>query len=256
MIFDDPGSVPQNNPTGMRRRSRRTAEDVPGDGRSARRRRRRGGSSFKHATTLPDRGGAEADRSHVAWLWVLGLLVIGALAFAWYLHGQRSAPRTLPGEAPSAALLPCVDPILAPLELGESGYTPEMLGGLASRFRGEREKSSLDDKDIFGTAAVMAEILQEAVQDRTRHIDNLLKIGSPVQGASSRGSTPGGSLSETERRHFEAAVGVSWQRNSGTYRNRIEELWMRLVRLERGRFQSSPSANAAASPVGSFPGNP
>ncbi|MBE2180004.1 MAG: hypothetical protein IAE97_05995 [Chthoniobacterales bacterium] len=240
----------------MRRRSRSVPEVGADAGGSARRRRRRGGSSFKHATALPDRRGAEADRSHVAWLWVLGLLVIGALAFAWYLHEQRSAPRTLPGEAPSAALLPCIDPILAPLEPGESGCTPEMLAGLASRFREEREKSGLDDKEIFGTAAVMAEILQEAAQDRTRHIDKLLKIGSPVHGASPPVATAAGGLSETERRHFEAAVGVSWQRNSGAYRNRIEELWMRLVRLERGRFQSTPAANTVPSPVASFPENP
>jgi len=37
-------------------------------------------------------------------------------------------------------------------------------------------------------------------------------------------------------------VAVSWQRNSGTYRNRVEELWYRLLRLEQGRFRPGSAA--------------
>ena len=55
-------------------------------------------------------------------------------------------------------------------------------------------------------------------------------------------------LPETERRRLELAVAVSWQRNSGTYRNRVEELWYRLLRLEQGRF-SPGSATMAEQPA-------
>jgi hypothetical protein len=60
------------------------------------------------------------------------------------------------------------------------------------------------------------------------------------------GPSPGArtDLPETERRHLELAIAISWQRNSGTYRNRVEELWYRLLRLEQGRFHtgSAPSS--------------
>lgn len=244
MIFDDIGSSPSpDGAPASRRRSRQRPETAPDAGDSSRRRRRRSRSSFKTATELPAHGGG-ADRSHIAWLWVLGLLVVVALGFAWYLHGERAAPRILSGGAPSAALLPYIDPVLAPLETGEAGCSPETLSELAGRFRAGREKANLDDKDIFGTAAVMAEILEEALLDRMRHMDSLIKIGSPVQGVEAKESAP--AVRDTERRHLEAAVGVSWQRNAGAYRDRIEELWMRLVRLERGRFHSAASAPAAA----------
>jgi hypothetical protein len=57
-------------------------------------------------------------------------------------------------------------------------------------------------------------------------------------------------LGEAERKHLELAVGVSWQRNSVTYRNRVEELWYRLLRLEQGRFRggSAPQSMMPALP--------
>jgi hypothetical protein len=46
------------------------------------------------------------------------------------------------------------------------------------------------------------------------------------------------------------AIGISWQRNSGNYRNRVEELWYRLLRLEQGRFRdgSAPQSMMPALP--------
>jgi len=179
---------------------------------------------------------ARSDRNTAAWLWVLALLVLAVLGFAWFLQQERRAPYQLAGEAPSGRLLPFIDPILAPLETGATGYRAESLAELQSAFRTEREKVNLDDEEIYATAATIAQILQEALEDRDRHMERLAKLGSPVEGVppdpQARQDLP-----ETERRHFEAAVGVSWQRNSGTYRNRVEELWYRLLRLEQGRFR-------------------
>ena len=41
----------------------------------------------------------------------------------------------LQGEAPSTKLAPFVDPILAPLETGATGYSRESLADLQSAFR-------------------------------------------------------------------------------------------------------------------------
>jgi hypothetical protein len=62
-------------------------------------------------------------------------------------------------------------------------------------------------------------------------------------------------LSENERRHFEVAIGISWQRNSGNYRNRVEELWYRLLRLEQGRFRlgSAPPSMMPELPAATAP---
>ncbi len=177
---------------------------------------------------------------------MLVLLVLAALGFAWFLQQERSAPYQLAGEAPSARLLPFIDPILAPLETGATGYSAESLAELQSAFRTEREKVNRDDAEIYNNAATIAQILEEALEDRNRHMERLVKLGSPVQGMSpdSQARTD---LPEIERRHLELAVGISWQRNSVTYRNRVEELWHRLLRLERGRFQSG-SASASMVP--------
>lgn len=174
------------------------------------------------------------DRNTSAWLWVLGFLVLAALGFGAYLHHERSAPVELPGEAPSSLLLPFVDPVLAPLTTGDSGFSAETLSALQSRFRAEGAKLNADDADVFTSAAVIAQILEEAIQDRARHLERLANIGSDVRGTSPEA---GRALSETQRKHMELAVDVSWQRNSTSYRNRIEELWARLLRLERGRFR-------------------
>jgi hypothetical protein len=76
------------------------------------------------------------------------------------------------------------------------------------------------------------------LEDRGRHIERLLRLGSAVEGATIAASEVRHDIIETERRHLELAIGISWQRNSITYRNRIEELWARLLRLEYGRFKS------------------
>ena len=176
------------------------------------------------------------DGNNTAWLVVLVLLVLAALGFAWFLHQERSSPYQLSGEAPSAQLLPFIDPILAPLEIGATGYSPQSLAEIQASFRAERQKVNLDDQEIYGTAATIAQILEEALADRERHMERLVRLGSPVEGMppdpQARTDLP-----ETERRHLELAVGISWQRNSGTYRNRVEELWYRLLRLEQGRFR-------------------
>ena len=168
---------------------------------------------------------------------MLGLLVVAVLGFAWFLHQERSAPYQLPGEAPSARLMPFIDPILAPLETGATDYSAENLAELQSAFRAEREKLNRDDGEIFATAATIAQILQEALADRSRHLERLVKLGSPVKDVvpDSHARTD---LAETQHRHRAPAGRLSWQRNSGAYRNRVEELWYRLLRLEQGRFRS------------------
>jgi hypothetical protein len=92
--------------------------------------------------------------------------------------------------------------------------------------------------------------LQEALEDRARHIERLVKLGSPVEGVAA-GQEARPDLPEAERRHLELAVGISWQRNSVTYRNRVEELWYRLLRLEQGRFRlgSAPQSMMPELPV-------
>ncbi len=240
MIFDDLNQPSrESSPAEAPRRRRRRRSSSSSDDDSSRRRRRSGSSrsssreEFRAAEPLRP---APRDRNTTAWLWVLGLLVVAVLGFAWYLQQERSAPYQLSGEAPSSRLLPFIDPILAPLETGATGYSPESLAELQSAFRAEREKVNLDDEEIYATAATIAQILEEALADRDRHMERLVKLGSPVQGIppdpQARTDLP-----ETERRHLELAVGISWQRNSGTYRNRVEELWYRLLRLEQGRFR-------------------
>jgi hypothetical protein len=239
VIFDDippPSSGPSPSDPSSRRRRRRSGSSSSAGESSSRRRRRSSRSSFQEASRLDELPGRPVDRNNTAWLWVLVLLVLAALGFAWFLQKERSAPYQLSGEAPSAGLLPCIDPILAPLETGTTGYGAASLAELQTAFRAERQKVNLDDQEIYGTAATIAQILEEALEDRTRHMERLVKLGSPVEGMP---PDPGArtDLPESERRHLELAVGISWQRNSGTYRNRVEELWYRLLRLEQGRFR-------------------
>jgi hypothetical protein len=197
-------------------------------------------SAFREASRLDRPPRTAKEGNNTAWLVVLVLLVLATLGFAWFLQQERSAPYQLPGDAPSAQLLPLIDPILAPLETGTVGYSPQSLAELQTAFRGERQTVNLDDGEIYGTAATIAQILEEALADRERHMERLVRLGSPVEGVppdpQARVDLP-----EAERRHLELAIGISWQRNSGTYRNRVEELWYRLQRFESGRF--GPSKN-------------
>jgi hypothetical protein len=214
-------------------------EPAPAEHARRRRRRRRSSgssSSFRQAAKLAEPRDERSDGNAAAWLWVLGLLVIAALGFAWYLHQERSAPIKLSGDAPSTMIMPFIDPILAPLETGLDGYSSETLSSVEASFRAERAKANLDDQDVFAAAATMVQILGEADADRRRHIERLLKLGSPVLGMPAEPAART-DLGEAERKHLELAVGVSWQRNSVTYRNRVEELWYRLLRLEQGRFR-------------------
>lgn len=249
MIFDDatpprPDPVPEPS----RRRRRRSSSGSVEDSSSGHRRRRGSSSSFREASRLdyPTRG--PRDRNNTAWLWVLGLLVLAALGFAWFLQKERSTPVKIAGEAPSTRLLPFIDPILAPLETGTTGHSAENLAELQSAFRAEREKLNRDDDEIFSTAGTIAQILEEASSDRGRHLGRLVKLGSPVEGLAPAPQART-DLSETERRHLELAVGISWQRNSGTYRNRVEELWYRLLRLETGRFRSGSAPQSMVPPL-------
>lgn len=239
MIFDELNNPRPQQPSAEPVRRRRRRSGSAGSAEDPGRHRRRRASSaptFGEATRLDEPVPTRRDGNQTAWLVVLVLLILAALGFAWFLHQERSAPVQLAGEAPSAQLLPSIDPILAPLETGTTGYGPESLAELQTRFRDERPKVNLDDQDIYGTAATIAQILQEALEDRTRHMERLVKLGSPVEGM-----TPDPAartdLPETERRHLELAISISWQRNSGAYRNRVEELWYRLLRLEQGRFR-------------------
>jgi hypothetical protein len=258
MIFDDldqprPGAAGAGP---SRRRRRRTSSAASGEDVSRRRRR----SSSPRPSFREELPGTESfrpappDRNTAAWLWVLAVLVVAVLGFAWFLQQKRSAPYQLPGEAPSSRLLPFIDPILAPLETGATGYSPESLAELQSAFRSERERVNLDDGEIYATAATIAQILQEALEDRDRHLARLVQLGSPVQGVAPDPQART-DLPENQRRHLELAIGISWQRNSVTYRNRVEELWYRLLRLEQGRFRmgSAPQSMMPAIPTATPP---
>ena len=234
-------------------------EPAPAEHALRRRRRRRSSSSgssssFREAAKLAEPRDERSDGNAVAWLWVLGLLVAAVLGFAWYLHQERSAPTKLSGDAPSTMVMPFIDPILAPLETGLDGYSSGTLSSVEASLRTGRAKANLDDQDIYAAAATMVQILGEAAADRRRHIERLLKLGSPVLGmpADPAARTD---LGEAERKHLELAVGVSWQRNSVTYRNRVEELWYRLLRLEQGRFRggSAPESMMPDLPTSTVP---
>lgn len=173
---------------------------------------------------------------------MLGVLVVLTGGFAFYLEGQKLARKPLPGEAPSERLLVFVDPILAPLETGAVGYDTGKLDEAAAQLQKESAAANLDDREVYATAATMASILQEAAQDRARHMQRLLDLGSPVIGLGESGSPKNPSMTDVQKQHLELAVGVSWQRNSVTYRNRVEELWYRLLRLEQGRFRGGSAS--------------
>jgi len=240
MIFDEADQTGgKGMPSGSVRRSRRSGTDTPSRERGSGR-RRRSKSSFVEASRMSEPEYPAAETNHVAWLWALGLLVVATLGFGWYLNSQRLAPQLLPGEAPTIRLQPYVDPILAPLETGLTGYSPESLSDLAAQFRTERQEAGELGRNVFGMAGTMADILQEALEDRSRHLERLVNLGSPVEGLSPDPARVRADLGEIERKHLELAVAVSWQRNSGAYRDRLEELWTRLEPLEHGRFSAGP----------------
>jgi len=239
MIFDDvnqpePPREPAPPESSRRRRRRRSSSGDESSGR--RRRRSSSSSSFRDAMRFDEPRAERSDGNTIAWLWVLGLLIAAVLGFAWYLHQERSGVGPLSGEAPSTRLMPFIDPILAPLETGATGYSAGSLAELQKTLREERAKLNRDDQEVHGTAATIAQILEEARADRERHMQRLANLGSPVAGVSPDSSVRT-DIGEAERKHLELAVGISWQRNSVTYRNRVEELWYRLLRLEQGRFR-------------------
>ena len=243
MIFDDvnrPSSAPEPH---RRRRRRRSSREHSSGSHEYRRSR----SNFEKASRLSESTADRGDRSTAAWLWMLGLLVVITAGFAFYLQHQKAGRTPLPGAAPSERLLAFVDPILAPLETGTGGYDPATLDKVAAQLQKDAAATNLDDREVYTTATTMASILQEAVQDRARHMQRLIDLGSPVIGLSEGGAPKNPSMTDAQKQHLELAVGVSWQRNSGTYRNRVEELWYRLLRLEQGRFQGG-SASAAMAP--------
>ena len=201
------------------------------------------GLSLHKASRLEKPVRDESDGNARAWLWVLALLVAASLGFGIYLHHERTTPRRLAGEAPSIALMPFIDPILAPLETGVSGYSSDALSALQTQLRVEGGKVNIDDKEIYSTAGAIAQILQEAQQDRSRHLERLAKLGAHVEGMT-RDPEARTDMSDTESKHLILAVDISWQRNSGAYRNRVEELWYRQLRLEQGRFGSGSASTS------------
>jgi len=246
MIFDDVNRSSSSAPEPHRRRRRRRSSREHSSGESAHRRPR---SNFEKASRLSESTADRGDRSTAAWLWMLGVLVAITAGFAFYLQQQKAGRTPLPGEAPSERLLAFVDPILAPLETGTGGYDPAKLEEVTAQLQKENVAANLDDKEVYTTAATMASILEEAVQDRSRHMQRLVVLGSPVIGLSEGGAPKNPSMTDTQKQHLELAVGVSWQRNSGTYRNRVEELWYRLLRLEEGRFQGGSASAAMVPPI-------
>jgi hypothetical protein len=238
MIFDDLNQVGRVEPSAESARKRRSHERNDNLVPLRRKRRRRINPSPERKTLSDKSARRHRDSGNVAWLWVLGLLIVATLGFSWYLHHKSSPPYQLLGDAPTTLLMPYIDPILAPLETGVAGYSAESLMELTNGFRSAREKINHEDQDIYTTAITVSEIMKEALEDRGRHIERLLRLGSAVEGATIAASEVRHDIIETERRHLELAIGISWQRNSITYRNRIEELWARLLRLEYGRFKS------------------
>ena len=250
MIFDDlnqPSSRERASAEPTRRRRRRRSSS--GDESSGHRRRRSSSSSsFSEAVRFEEPRRERSDGNTVAWLWVLGLLIAAVLGFAWYLHQERGGAPQLSGEAPSKRLMPFIDPILAPLETGATGYSAGSIADLQNAFREERAELNRDDQEIHGTAATIAQILEEALADRDRHMQRLANLGASVIGVSPDPAART-DIGETERKHLELAVGVSWQRNSVTYRNRVEELWYRLLRLEQGRFREGSAPQSMVPPL-------
>ena len=248
MIFDDlnqPTREPAPVEPSRRRRRRRSSS---GEESSGRRRRSGSSPSFRDAVRLDEPRRNASDANTTAWLVVLGLLIAAVLGFAWYLHQERNGAPQLSGEAPSKRLMPFIDPILAPLETGATGYSAASLADLQKAFREERAKLNRDDQEIHGTAATIVQILEESLADRDRHMQRLANLGSSVIGVSPDPSARN-DIGETERKHLELAVGVSWQRNSVTYRNRVEELWYRLLRLEQGRFREGSAPQSMIPPL-------
>ena len=245
MIFDDvnrPAPAPDNPSPRRRHRSRRRH----GDGEERRSRRR---STFESASKFSGQARDRGDRSTAAWLSMLAVLVLAVGGFAFYLQQEKVGRTPLPGEAPSTLLLPFIDPILAPLETGTPGYEPEALDRVSAGLQTARSAANRDDSEVYSVAGTISSILQESLQDRTRHLQRLVDLGSPVIGLSEGGTPKNPEMTETQKQHLELAVGVSWQRNSVTYRNRVEELWYRLLRLEQGRFREGSASAAMVPPI-------
>lgn len=226
MIFDDlkqPSRKPETSGRPHRRRRSRQS-------------RHRNVSSFEAAGRFSGHRNHNVDRTHVAWLWVLGLLVAGAMGFAFFLHTQSLAARLLPGDPPSASMVPFVDTIFSPIETGVAAVDAETLSAMESQLQKLRQEAPIEDKDIYGAAATLAGILREGLSDRDRHLKRLDRLSPRL----SEGESP--AISDAERRHLELAVSISWQRNSTAYRNRVDELLARLMRMEEGRFRIGSAA--------------
>lgn len=237
MIFDDTTPPPERReppreePVETRRRRRRSSPSGSSGGR-----RRSSRSSFDEAMRLEAPRPPAAEPNHIAWLWVLGLLIVAVLGFSWYLHANGPKVAKLPGGAPSGSLKPYIDPVLAPLEAGQAGFSTSSLDELAGRFRNERAVVEGEAKEIYSMAITMAEILREALADRERHLERMGQIAGRAN-----------AITTNERKHLELAVSVSWQRNSGAYRDRLEELWGRVTRMEYGRG-SAPAVITPSAP--------
>lgn len=235
MIFEDFSNEKAEDvggeDSGGQRRSRRRRRRSSGEGREGGGRRRRRRSNFDAATYLPDRPSTRDHGSSRAWFWVLGLLILAALGFGFALHIRQSASQPLGGDPPSSSLQPFVDPVLAPLETGMAGCPQGALEGLERRLQVERARAGAPDQEIYRLASVITRLLADAEADRAKHLERLAELEkqSPSE------------LPAYKRQQFAAAVSVSWQRNSVEYRNRLEELWIRLSNVETGRFGVAPT---------------
>ena len=246
MIFDDINRpAPAREESQPRRRRRRSHRHHHDNEEGGRRRR----STFESASKFSGQGRDRGDRSTAAWLSMLAALVLAVGGFALYLQHEKSGRTPLPGEAPSTLLLPFIDPVLAPLETGNPGYAPEALNRLEAELQSARSSANRDDSEVYSVAGTIASILQESLQDRTRHLQRLIDLGSPVIGMSEGGAPKNAAMTETQKQHLELAVSVSWLRNSVTYRNRVEELWYRLLSLEQGRFREGSASPATVPPM-------
>lgn len=186
---------------------------------------------------LPDRPSATSANNTRLWVGVLVLLVVAALGFGWGMNLRQSSYAPLAGVSPTSTLHPFVDPILAPLETGMAGCPQGALAEVEARFQARRAEVAPENQEVCRLGGVVARLMSDAEADRIKHLERLAELEkqSPTE------------LPQYKREQFTSAISTSWRSNSAEYRNRLEELWVRLSALETGKFGTTPTLLAPES---------
>jgi hypothetical protein len=142
---------------------------------------------------------------------------------------STALPMLISGTPPSVQLAPCFAAILAPLSEGVSVCDSETISQMLSSLQAHGARAADSDKEIYSTATDIALLLQDGLANRNRHLEKSTAFSGSV-------------LSDND--HRKVAVDTSWQRNVETLRSQIRILYLRLLRLEGGRFHSD-SASAS-----------